>query len=124
MAVSLGIFGSPITEIELFDLQNGIYTINILEGANYSSEPVEIEISDGNKIKKGHLSKLEFTILATNSEIIDELKKRSSIKQTILAKSLDSKVTLDDVFIKMAPERDFSGKAHIIKVTAQIIQED
>jgi len=125
MSAILGIFGSPITEIELFDLQNGAYTIDILESATYSAEPLEIELGDGNKVRKGYLIKLEFSIQVSDSAILDELKKRLSVKQTIQAKSLDSKVTIDDVFIQLNIKRGFSsGNPHIIQVLAQKIEEE
>jgi len=126
MPANLGIFGSPIIEVELFDLTNGAYSITVLESADFNQEPYEIELADGNKVQYGLMAKLEFTVLATNQEIVDELKKRASTKQTIQAKSLDGKVTLDDVFIQMGVTRGFKGadSPHVIKVVVQKIVDN
>jgi len=126
MPASLGIFSSPIIEVELFDLTNGAYSIMMLGSADFNEEPYEVELSDGAVVQYGLMAKLEFTVLATNQEIVDELKKRASIKQTIQANSMDGKITIDDVFIQMGITRGFKGadSPHLIKVVVQKIVDN
>ena len=113
------IYSGPLQELILEDSQNGSFSIKELLEGDYSEEQVQIDLADDNKIEISRLYKVEIRIANTDAATLAELKKRTSLKQTLRVLWMEIQVRMQNVYIQLGLGRNYKpGVAHEIVVKA------